>query len=112
LCEALPERRSRYEPLRAAHGLLHEARVSQLSAAAQKALALEFDHGPAVRVGLVRVGELLVSAVADELDGVDNAVASLSGWLTERGRFDAAFQRAVQTLLQATHRAFAAAAAG
>ncbi len=109
LCEALPERRERYEPLLAAHALLHEARVSQLSAAAQKALALEFDRGPAARVGLVRVGELLVSAVADELDGVDNAVSSLSGWLTERGRFDASFQRAVQTLLQATHRAFAAA---
>ena len=62
--------------------------------------------GPEWSARVPQTGALLVSAVADELEGSDGAVESLRPWLTDAARFPAEWIAAVeQTLAQARQQA-------
>ncbi len=98
LCAEFPTRAERYLPLFAAHTLLREARISCLPDAGLHQVARDFESKLLEHTPLSRVGELLAAAVADEADQLEQAVPSLSDWLTD-GRYDASFARAVRAAL-------------
>ncbi len=56
--------------------------------------------GPDWRVRLPGVGAMLVSAVADQIHGIEEAVASLEGWLTDPNRFPPHWIAAVRDALR------------
>jgi heme oxygenase len=99
LVNAVPARRERYETLQRAAGELHKARRRRIDDALFESLSTEFE----VRVGpdatLRGAGALLVAAVADEADGVPNAVASLEDWMTDAARFALPWIEAVRATL-------------
>ena len=104
LAAAIPEKKSAYEKLLVAAAELRESRRRHLADDQLDTLADEFDHavGPEWSARFPQTGALLVSAVADELEGSDGAVESLRPWLTDAARFPAEWIAAVeQTLAQA-----------
>jgi len=101
LCKTFPERRERYLPILSAHMLLRDARVARLPQHAHDKLAASFDAKLGDGPRLLRVGELVAAAVADESDEVVGAVSSLVDWLTDATRFDPGFMRAVRATLSA-----------
>ena len=110
LVAAIPERRAGYEKLLHAAADLHETRRRRLTDACGDAIAAEFDRaaGPQWSARLPNTGALLCAAVADELEGNENAVDSLRAWLIDAARFPAAWIAAVEaTLAQARQQAAA-----
>lgn len=103
---ACPERPTQYEGLRAAAGLLRERRRRHLSDDALRAFEADFDArgGEPWCQRLPRTGGLLAAAVADEKDGVVNAVSSVEGWMTDPARFPEQWIRAVRAILAAARR--------
>ncbi len=119
LCDELdaaaPEGHATHATLRRAAEDLHEARRSHISDAQTAALTACFEAAAEAcwRVRLPHTPLLLVSAVADEMDGSPGATESLGGWLTDRTRFPASWITAVEaTLSQARMAAGAPAQSG
>jgi hypothetical protein len=90
LVHAVPEKKESYEKLAAVAGELARERRACVPDEAFESLA----EGLAAQVGfassrLLRgTGRLLVASVADEKAGIKNAVARLTGWLTDPARFE------------------------
>ena len=107
LIQAVPERASDYAKLLGAADTLRQARVAVLDDASLAQVASTFeaavgDEWAAERAG---VGELLVAAVADEQNGVERAVASVTEWLADPARFSPTWIAAVhQAVAQARAR--------
>jgi heme oxygenase len=98
LTAAVPAKATDYAKLAQAAAELGARRHSHLSDTQLQALATHFADavGPEWNTRLPRTSDLLACAVADELDGNDLAVASLQPWLTDAGRFPAAWITAVE----------------
>lgn len=91
----------RYQKLAGARDMLRAERISYLTDAELEELARAFElavrsAGPGPSTGL---GGLIGAAVADEANGVSNAVTSLTTWLTDPERFAPAWRRAVRSTL-------------
>lgn len=106
LVAAIPERRAGYEKLLPAAADLHATRCRHLTDACVDAIAAEFDRatGQQWSARLPHTGALLCAAVADELEGNENAVDNLCPWLTDSARFPAAWIAAVQACLARARR--------
>ncbi len=106
LVAAIPEKRAGYEKLLPAAAALHATRCSHLADASVDAIAVEFDRavGREWSARLPHTGALLCAAVADELDGNENAVDSLRPWLTDSARFPAEWIAAVEASLAQARR--------
>lgn len=108
LHEALLEVRdgaARYGVLRACGESLRRQRERQLPAATFRELAEEFDSLTAgVERRLPRVGELLVSAAADEGNGISSAVSAISGWCSDPARFPTDWIEAVDLTITRARR--------
>ncbi|MEI7731506.1 MAG: biliverdin-producing heme oxygenase [Verrucomicrobiota bacterium] len=108
LTAAIPGNKPAYEKLWFAAAELAAARRRRLSDDQAQVLAAGFDQavGPEWSKKFRRTGAMLVSAVADDLEGCEGAVASLQPWLTDPARFPAEWVAAVQnTLTQAQEQA-------
>jgi len=77
---------------------LRGARERRLAPARASEVAKRFDEETAN--ALPRFGEILLSAVADEADGIINAVESIESWALDGERFDARWIAAVKTALR------------
>jgi len=99
LVNAIPARRERFETLQRAAGALHEARRRRIDDAIFDSLSAEFEARVGPGATLHGAGALLVAAVADEADGVPNAVASLEDWMTDATRFAPPWIEAVRATL-------------
>ena len=101
LVAAIPGSKSDYEKLLPAACALHAARLKHLSDEQVAAMAGEFDGavGPEWSGRFPHTGALLCAAVADELEGNENAVDSLRSWMTDAARFPAGWIAAVQATL-------------
>ena len=110
LTAAIPERKTDYEKLLPAASALHAARCKHLTDDQAEAMAGEFDGAVGLEwsTRLPHTGTLLCAAVADELEGNENAVESLRAWLTDATRFSAGWIAAVEATL-ATARQLASA---
>lgn len=101
LVRAVPERRDRYDKLAEAAAGLEEVRHRHLDDRTFQSLSKEFDE----RVGrswssrLKGTGKILLSAVADEMAGIDQAVESLESWMTDPSRFPEHWISAVRDTL-------------
>lgn len=62
--------------------------------------AFESSAPAAERDRLPRTGQMLVAAVADERDGIANAVGSLLSWIADPARFPAAWVRAATDVVE------------
>ncbi len=108
LSAGLPEKKPAYEKFAHAAAELATARRRHLTDQQLETLAAEFDHavGPEWSARFPHTGTLLASAVADELNGSENAVESLRPWLTDPTRFSSQWIVAVEAILsQARHAA-------
>lgn len=102
LSAARPERESFYLRLSRAADMLERLRLEKIPADRAASLAREFQPraGTAfAQAALPEAAELVLGAAVDEAQGVDNAVASLMGWLADPDRFPQAWVEAVQELL-------------
>lgn len=101
LTAAIPERKTDYEKLLPAATALHATRRKHLADKQVEAMTDAFDRaaGPEGSARLPRTGALLCAAVADELEGNENAVESLRGWLSDATRFPPAWIAAVEATL-------------
>ncbi len=82
-----------YDGLLAAARALQAGRLRRLSAKTFEELARSFETAVDAEEQdlLPRTGELIVSAVCDEADGVIHALTTLLSWLTDRERFSASW---------------------
>lgn len=82
--------------------LLRSRRTAWVSERASRAMARTFDarvpNEEALR--LPRSGLLLAAALADEADGLSNAVSSLESWLSDRALHSAAWSEEVQRTIR------------
>jgi len=85
LTRSIPENEPKYRCLATSADRLRLAREQQISPGRQQELAGDFvkSVGGRATALLVGVAHLLVSAVADEKQGVKNAVSSLESWLLD-----------------------------
>lgn len=106
LTESLPRQRERYEPLRSAADGLAERRRSRIPDADANALRDEFRRAadPGWRKRLPEMGDLLVSAAADEADGITRAVESLETWAADPERFPGPWISAVRDTVSSARR--------
>jgi hypothetical protein len=111
LVAAVPEKRAHYEALLPAATDLREMRRRHLGDAQVEEVARAFDRaaGPEWSARFPFTGEMLASAVADELEGMEAAANGIVAWLSDPARFPAAWTGAVAQAL-ARSRAQAAAA--
>jgi hypothetical protein len=102
LCAAAPENRERYDRLLAAAEVLRGLRTSQISPAFAARLAAEFNEciGAEWRTRFPRMGELLVSAAADERLGIGRAVAALEEFVLDPRHFPEHWVEAARHTLQ------------
>jgi hypothetical protein len=91
LARALPKRARSYSALRFGARTLARARTRWIDATAFDELAASF-----ARTEIAHFGELLVSAVADEGDGIDSAVTSIEAWACDEKLFPRAWVDAVR----------------
>lgn len=98
---AVPERRSRYDKLAGAAADLAELRRRHIDEQAFRSLAEAFDErvGHTWSARLKGTGRILLSAVADEKAGIEQAVESLEGWMTDPSRFPERWITAVRDTL-------------
>ncbi len=102
LCEelssAVPERAAEYEKLRISAKTLRKKREKQASESLMESLAGEFEAAvkSETSVPCKNTGLLIVSAVADEKNGIAGAVNALKEWLTDSKRFSKGWVSAVQ----------------
>lgn len=105
LCEALvqavPEREHRYVKLAEAAGGLRKIRHQYIDEYTFESLSTEFhgEVGHSWSERLPGTGKILVSAVVDEMAGIDRAVQSLITWMTDSSRFPEPWISAVHNIL-------------
>ena len=101
LSAAVPERRADYEKLRAASADLLALRRRHLSDAQVGMIERAFDEaaGPQEAARLPRAAEMLASALADELEGMEPTANGIVPWLTDSARFPADWIAAVNRTL-------------
>lgn len=106
LAAAVPDRTGEYEKLLPATAELQMARRKHLTDDLIDAMASDFDRavGAEWSTRLPDTGALLCTAVADELAGNENAVASLQAWMTDASRFPAEWIAAVEATLARARR--------
>jgi hypothetical protein len=97
LVHACPENAAQYDHLRAAAEMLLHRQERYLSGAVVEELAGSFGNeaAPGRVVRIPEMGRILVAAVADEADGIRNAVGSVTSWAADPSRFPSAWCRAV-----------------
>jgi heme oxygenase len=102
LAAAIPGKKAAYGKLLLAAAELRELRRKHLDDDKFQALAAAFDRaaGSEWSTRFPHTGELLVCAVADELQGSDLAVESLRSWLADDTRFPAEWIAAVNATLE------------
>jgi hypothetical protein len=85
---------------------LHTARRQHLTDELIEAMASDFDRavGAEWSTRLPDTGTLLCTAVADEMAGNENAVASLQPWMTDASRFPAEWIVAAEATLARARR--------
>jgi heme oxygenase len=98
LSTAVPENNTAYEKLELAAAHLQRKRDGRISAPAFQSLADEFEQSAGNKLADTyrNTGKLLISAVADEANGIDGAIDSLSEWVTDTERFSTDWLRAVK----------------
>lgn len=98
LVEAVPERAARYAGLATASRTLHDRRLATLP---------EFD-ALAARVPphetLGSLGPIVIGAVADERQGIEGAVTSMTSWLADPQRSSAAWVAAMREAIEHARR--------
>lgn len=101
LVRAVPERQHRYDKLGEAAGGLGAIRRQHIDDHTFHSLSDEFDKrvGGSWSARLKNTGRILASAVADEKAGIDQAVESLEGWMTDPSRFPERWVSAVRYVL-------------
>lgn len=101
LAAAIPSRKADYEKLLPAAAALHAARREHLTDEQVEAMAGDFDRaaGAEWSTRFPDTGALLCAAVADELEGNENAVTSLHPWMIDAARFPAEWIAAVAATL-------------
>jgi heme oxygenase len=101
MARAIPEKRSEYEKLLEGAATLQAARRKHFDDEQSQALSLAFNRavGPDWSEKYKNAGELLVGAVADELQGIEGAVENIRQWMTDPARFPAEWIAAVQAIL-------------
>ena len=108
LAAAIPERRTSYEKLLLAAAALKESSSRHFDEEQMQTLAAGFDRAvaPEWSEKFRHTGVLLISAVADELEGIEGTVENLRRWMTDPARFPADWIAAVEaTLSQAQEQA-------
>ncbi|MDG4554998.1 MAG: biliverdin-producing heme oxygenase [Candidatus Competibacter sp.] len=98
-----PERREEdFAKLMVAADRLADQRRAIVADADFDAIRARFEQavGPDWRARLPGVGAMLVSAVADQIHGIEDAVASLEDWLTDPNRFPPHWIAAVRDALR------------
>lgn len=82
--------------------LLHERRHARISEAHARELAETFAARAEAEwtARLPEMGRILVAPVADEADGIDNAVPSVQGWAGDPARFPPGWRGAVESTIR------------
>ena len=101
LTAVIPEKNAEYRKLSEVAAELRASRCAHFADEQLDTFAAEFDRavGPEWSARFPHTGALLVSAVADELNGIDGAVESLRPWMTDAAHFSAEWIAAVETTL-------------
>lgn len=101
LSAQVPEKRAVHEKLLPAANELGDARRRHFDEARMQALAGEFNQAVGAEwSGRYRnAGELLISAVADAMEGEEGGLENIKNWMTDASRFPAAWIKAVEQLL-------------
>jgi hypothetical protein len=104
LCSAIPEHQPQYEKLREVADWLKHRRIAQISENLRGSLADDFHRRVIHDPWLLRLrdpGSLLITAVADERNGLTEALPSLLTWMAEPQRFSPSWIEAINTTLTA-----------
>lgn len=100
LVGALPQKKKRYGVLQHCRRHLVAQREERIDPADFRRIAAEFEvMTDRTRGRLNGMGEVIVSAVADEALGIQRAVASLESWLCDPTEFPAKWRDAVQVTI-------------
>ncbi len=101
LVNAVPEQTAIYEKLLKSADTLRAARDKVMSEETLQALSGQFDEtvGPEMAEKHRNTGKLLVSAVADEKNGIEGAVSALKEWATDGSRFSGEWIAAVNRVI-------------
>ena len=107
LSKAVPEKTAVFEKFRKSADILDGVRTEAIPEDSFRSLAAEFDRavGPEMAHTHKNTGRLIVSAVADETSGVEDAVSALLEWLTDAGRFPEQWVAAVHETVEKARRA-------
>ena len=108
LVEAVPEKGAVFAKLQIAADRLKKSRESRIKESLFQSLVEEFDQSSGDQLaGTFRnTGRLLISAVADEKNGIEGTVDALQEWLTDTNRFSTEWIHAVKkTIGKARNRA-------
>jgi hypothetical protein len=97
LMDICPEDAACWALLREGAALLRNRHEARIPAATADRLAENFrdEADPAWVNRIPEMGHILVAAVADEADGIDNAVRSIEPWASDRSRFPEGWRTAV-----------------
>ncbi|HEX8903975.1 MAG TPA: hypothetical protein VF771_03995 [Longimicrobiaceae bacterium] len=103
LMAAVPEKRETYGKLLRAADMLRDQRRAQIREQDFLALSADFRKrvGKDWNAQFPSMGQLLVSAVADEAAGIAQAVPQIESWATDPSRFPAEWIAAVHETIQA-----------
>ena len=98
LSRAVPDRATAYEKLRVSADVLKKSRESRIQETMLQSLADEFEQAAGTELAnrYKNIGTLLVSAVADEKNGIAGSIDALQEWLTDASRFPTEWIRAVK----------------
>jgi len=101
LVKAVPENTLTYEKLLKSADFIKAAREAAIPEAQLEALAEEFNQAvsPEMAERFRNAGQLLVSSVADERNGIEGAVAALQEWMTDENRFPQEWIAAVNHII-------------
>lgn len=100
LAQSVPDRRPRYQRLRQYAEALRGQRQSRIPEPEFQSLAAAFESRAGQSFKLPGMGEILVSAVADEAAGVERAVSSLEPWACDPARFPEPWIEAVRSTIE------------
>ena len=102
LINQIPEKKPVYDKLLKAADMLAEKRRQRIPETKSTILSREFDDlvGTKLAKQYKNTGTLLVSAAADEQNGIAGAVDAVCAWLTDPARFSEAWVAAVHHIIE------------
>jgi heme oxygenase len=102
LVRSVPEKTPAWTKLANAAQMLFEERTAHFPKKEFERLAAEFEKrvGPDLAKKHKNTGELLISSVADEKNGMEGAVSAIQSWMTDPGRFPEHWISAVNDTIQ------------